>query len=60
MIDLNRYYVASTYQGLSGSQDARSGYVPEALPGDEDKFLKSDGTWGDDKEFVLAMSIGLS
>ena len=57
---LNTYYSSSEFQGLSGAQVSREGYVPKAESGDEEKYLKSDGTWGDDKEFTVAMSIGLS
>lgn len=67
---LNTYYSSSEFQGLSGTQVSREGYVPKAEPGDEEKYLKADGTWQnpitiplsslDDKEFAVAMSIGLS
>jgi len=45
MIDLNKYYISSTFQGVSGAQESRSGFVPQALSGDEQKFLRGDGTW---------------
>lgn len=57
---LNTFYSSSEFQGLSGTRVSREGYVPKAEIEDEDKYLKSDGTWGDDKEFTVAMSIGLS
>ena len=45
MIDLNKYYISSTFQGASGGSEGRAGYVPQALSGDELKFLRGDGTW---------------
>jgi hypothetical protein len=45
MIDLNKYYISSEYQGASGGSEGRSGFVPKALSGDELKFLRGDGTW---------------
>lgn len=45
MIDLNKYYISTTYQGASAEFNGRSGYVPPALSGDELKFLRGDGTW---------------
>lgn len=45
MIDLNKYYISTTYQGASGGSEGRSGFVPKALSGDETKFLRGDGTW---------------
>lgn len=57
---LDTYYSSSEFKGLSGTQVSREGYVPKAEQGDEEKFLKSDGTWSDDREFTVAMSIGLS
>lgn len=45
MIDLNKYYISSVYQGASGGSEGRSGFVPKALSGDELKFLRGDGTW---------------
>lgn len=45
MIDLNKYYISSVYQGASGGSEGRSGFVPKALSGDEFKFLRGDGTW---------------
>lgn len=42
---LNKYYISSVYQGVSGSQESRAGFVPKALSGDDFKFLKGDGTW---------------
>lgn len=47
MIDLNKYYISSEYQGASGGSEGRSGFVPKALSGDELKFLRGDGTWGE-------------
>jgi len=70
MIDLNKYYISSTLQGASGGSEGRAGYVPQALSGDELKFLRGDGTWQqlqtnsttwvNNDEFIIAMSIGLS
>ena len=45
MINLNKYYVSTEYQGASGGSEGRSGFVPKALSGDELKFLRGDGTW---------------
>lgn len=45
MIDLNKYYISSVYQGASGGSEGRSGFVPKALSGDELRFLRGDGTW---------------
>lgn len=45
MIDLNKYYISSVYQGASGGSEGRSGFVPKALSGDSLKFLRGDGTW---------------
>jgi len=45
MIDLNKYYISSTYQGASATAPGRSGFVPKALSGDNLKFLRGDGTW---------------
>ena len=45
MIDLNKYYISTTYQGASGGSEGRAGFVPKALSGDELKFLRGDGTW---------------
>jgi hypothetical protein len=65
MIDLNKYYISTTFQGASGGSEGRSGFVPKALSAEEFKFLRGDGTWqevqaGATEEFVVAMSIGLS
>jgi hypothetical protein len=65
MIDLNKYYISTTFQGASGGSEGRSGFVPKALSAEELKFLRGDGTWqevqaGATEEFVVAMSIGLS
>jgi hypothetical protein len=45
MIDLNKYYISSTFQGASGGLQGRAGYVPQALSADGFKFLRGDGTW---------------
>jgi hypothetical protein len=45
MIDLNRYYIAKTYDGVSGSYAGRPGFVPQAATGDSGKFLRADGSW---------------
>jgi hypothetical protein len=45
MIDLNKYYISTTYQGASGGSEGRSGFVPKALSAEELKFLRGDGTW---------------
>jgi hypothetical protein len=45
MIDLNRYYIAKTYDGVSGAYAGRPGFVPQAETGDFDKFLRADGNW---------------
>jgi hypothetical protein len=45
MINLNKYYISTEYQGASGGSEGRSGFVPKALSGDETKFLRGDGTW---------------
>lgn len=45
MINLNKYYVASTFQGASAAFHGRAGFVPQALSGDQVKFLRGDGTW---------------
>ena len=45
MIDLNKYYVSTEYQGASGGSEGRSGFVPKALSGEDLKFLRGDGTW---------------
>ena len=45
MINLNKYYISTEYQGASGGSEGRSGFVPKALSGDELKFLRGDGTW---------------
>ena len=34
-------------QGATASADGASGLVPKPEAGDQDKFLKGDGTWGD-------------
>jgi hypothetical protein len=47
MIDLNKYYVAKTYDGVSGSYAGRPGFVPQATTGDAKKFLRGDGVWSD-------------
>ena len=47
MIDLNRYYIAKTYEGVSGSYNGRAGFVPQASTGDNGKFLRADGIWSD-------------
>jgi hypothetical protein len=47
MIDLNKYYVAKTYDGVSGNYAGRPGFVPQATTGDAGKFLRADGTWAD-------------
>jgi hypothetical protein len=47
MIDLNKYYISSTFQGASGGSEGRSGYVPQPLSADEFKFFRGDGTWSD-------------
>jgi hypothetical protein len=47
MIDLNKYYVAKTYDGVSGSYAGRPGFVPQATTGDNKNFLRGDGTWAD-------------
>jgi hypothetical protein len=45
MIDLNKYYIAKTYDGVSGNYAGRPGFVPQATTGDIGKFLRADGTW---------------
>ena len=35
-----------TMQGATADADGTSGFVPKPLAGDQDKFLKGDGTWG--------------
>jgi hypothetical protein len=45
MIDLNRYYIAKTYEGVSGNYAGRPGFVPQATTGDTGKFLSADGSW---------------
>jgi hypothetical protein len=45
MIDLNRYYIAKTYDGVSGAYAGRPGFVPQAATGDSNKFLRADGNW---------------
>ena len=47
MIDLNKYYIAKTYDGVSGSYAGRPGFVPQATTGDIGKFLRADGSWAD-------------
>jgi hypothetical protein len=47
MINLNRYYIAKTYEGVSGSYNGRAGFVPQASTGDSGKFLRADGIWAD-------------
>lgn len=34
-----------TFDGATASADGASGLVPKPLAGDQDKFLKGDGTW---------------
>lgn len=34
-----------TFDGATASADGASGLVPQPLAGDQDKFLKGDGTW---------------
>ena len=36
----------SVMDGATSSADGASGLVPQPLAGDQDKFLKGDGTWG--------------
>jgi hypothetical protein len=45
MIDLNKYYISSEFQGASEGSEGRPGFVPEALSEDTLKFLRGDGTW---------------
>lgn len=45
MIDLNKYYIAKEYDGVSGTYAGRAGFVPQATTGDANKFLRADGTW---------------
>lgn len=45
MIDLNKYYISSQYQGASGGSEGRAGFVPKALSADQFKYLRGDGTW---------------
>ena len=47
MIDLNRYYIAKTYDGVSGAYAGRPGFVPQATTGDAGKFLRADGSWSE-------------
>ena len=58
MIDLNKYYVSTEYQGASGGSEGRSGFVPKALSGDELKFLRGDGTWREVSGAYLPLSGG--
>jgi len=36
----------SVMEGATATEDGTSGLVPQPLAGDQDKFLKGDGTWG--------------
>ena len=39
-------YIDADFSGATSSDDGAAGRVPAPQAGDEDKFLKGDGTWG--------------
>ena len=39
--------VFQDFQGATASTDGIGGKVPKPLAGQQEKFLKADGTWGD-------------
>ena len=58
MIDLNRYYIAKTYDGVSGSYAGRPGFVPQAATGDAGKFLRGDGVWAEVNTDAVSGMVG--
>lgn len=45
-IDFSLPVVIPTMTGASSSSDGTKGLVPAPTAGDQDKYLKADGTWG--------------
>lgn len=45
-------YIDADFTGATSSDDGAAGRVPAPQAGDEDKFLKGDGTWGGFTGFV--------
>jgi len=55
MLELKNYYYSTEFSGSSGDNIGRPGYVPVALPEDQNKFLRGDGSW----QFVATDNINL-
>lgn len=50
------YDFVDAFEGATNESDGASGFVPAPNAGDQNKFLRGDGTWADGSDLVLAKS----